>query len=115
MLLVVLGVAAGAWFAARRTFAPELRSRFPPVSVVIADFQNEVGDPMFDHTLEPVMKLALEGSNFISAYDRLGIVRSLGVRPPDVLDERVATEIAVKQGLGVVLSGSLNRDGDRYR
>jgi tetratricopeptide (TPR) repeat protein len=61
-----------------------------------------------------MMKLALEGAGFISAYDRNGIRRSLGVRPPELLDERAALELAVKQGVGVVLSGSVERQGGRY-
>ena len=83
--------------------------------MVIADFQNALGDPTFDRTLEPVLKLALEGADFISAYDRAGIARSLGVRPPEVLDERAAQELAVKQGVGVVLSGTVGGQGRRLR
>jgi tetratricopeptide (TPR) repeat protein len=112
--LVVVAVGTGAWFAARRTVAPAAAVSRPPVSVLIADFKNGLGDAAFDHALEPVLKLALEGADFISAYDRLGIARSLGVRPPEVLDERAALEIAVKQGVGVVLSGDLARQGGRY-
>ena len=52
-----------------------------------------------------MLKLALEGAGFISAYDRSGIRRSLGVRRPSNLDEQAARELAVKQGVGVVLSG----------
>ena len=74
--------------------------------MLIADFQNGTGEPAFDHTLEPMMKLALEDAGFISAYDRNGIRRGLGVAPPDRLNERAAQEIAVKQGVGVVLSGT---------
>ena len=44
-------------------------------------FQNKTGDPTFDHTLEPMLKLALEGAGFISAYDRTGI-RALSERRP---------------------------------
>ena len=85
-----------------------------PVSVLIADFQNGTGDPAFDRTLEPILKLALEGAGFISAYDRNGIRRSLGVRPPEQLDEQAALALAVKQGVNVVLSGSVERQGSRY-
>ncbi len=112
--LVVVGVAAGTWFAARRTAAPAVPVQHAPVSVLIADFENGLGDATFDHTLEPVLKLALEGADFVSAYDRLGVARSLGVRPPDVLDERTALEIAAKQGVSVVLSGSLDPQGSGY-
>src|SRR5262249_3692135 len=85
-----------------------------PVSVVIADFRNATGDTAFDNALEPMLKIALESAGFISAYDRTGIVRSLGVRPPETLDEQSALEIAVKQGLGVVLSGVIERRGNEY-
>jgi tetratricopeptide (TPR) repeat protein len=110
-LLLVAAVAA-TYFVAQRLVEPP--KAHDPVSVLIADFQNATGDPAFDRTLEPMLKLALEGAGFISAYDRAGIRRSLGVRPPDKLDERAAQEIAVKQGVNVILSGSVVRQGNRY-
>src|SRR5262249_19513657 len=58
-------------------------------------------------------KRALEGSTFISAFDRNAIIRLLGVRP-EKLDAAAAHELAVKQGLGVVLSGSLEPQGKGY-
>jgi tetratricopeptide (TPR) repeat protein len=86
-----------------------------PVSVVIADFDNRSGDPTLDRTLEPMLRRALEGASFISAYDRNGVASVLGVRPPEQLDEGAARELAVKQGVGVVLSGALERRGNGYR
>ncbi len=109
--LVVASLVGATYWLAR---GPALPVEHEPVSVLIADFKNGTGDAAFDRTLEPMLKLALEDAGFISAYDRLGIRRTLGVRPPDVLDERAAQEIAVKQGLGVVLSGSVDRQGSRY-
>ncbi len=82
-----------------------------PVSILIADLDNATGDPTLNGTLEPMLKLALEGAGFISAYDRNGIRRSLGVVPPERLDAAAGRELAVKQGVGVVLSGALTRDG----
>src|SRR5262245_35713744 len=110
----VLGLAliVGTYVIGRR--AAPVAVQHEPVSVVIADFQNATGDPSFDRTLEPMLKIALEGAGFISAYDRNGISRSLGVRPPQTLDERAAQELAVKQGLGVVLSGTVERQGNRF-
>ena len=102
---------AGTWWLARGPGAPV---EHEPVSVVIADFQNSTNDPTFDRALEPMLKRALEGAGFISAYDRSAISRTLGVRPPEKLDELAARELAVKQGLGVVLSGSIDRRGEGY-
>ncbi len=39
----------------------------------------------------------------------------MGVRPPEILDEKAAIELAVKQGVGVVFSGTLTKDGNRFR
>ena len=65
--------------------------------------------------LEPVLKIALEGAGFITAYDRNAIRRNLGVQPPEQFGEVAARELAVKQGLGVVLSGALEPQGRGYR
>ena len=111
--VLVLALLGGMYLAGPR-FAPPLAAAHEPVSVVIADVRNGTGDPVFDRTLEPMLKLALEGAGFISAYDRSGIARSLGLPPPEKLDERAALELAVQQGLGVVLSGSLDRQGSGY-
>src|SRR5207344_1694665 len=97
-LALALTILAGAWWYAWRSI-PSAPHEL--VSVLIADFQNRTNDPTFDRTLEPLLKLALEGAGFISAYDRSGISGTLGVRPPEKLDEDAAREIAVKQGLGV--------------
>jgi tetratricopeptide (TPR) repeat protein/predicted Ser/Thr protein kinase len=102
---------AGSWWYARSLIPP---AQHEPVSVVIADLQNNTGDPTFDRVLEPTLKRALEGASFISAYDRAEISRTLGVRPPEKLDEATARGIAVKQGVGVVLSGSIDRQRSGY-
>ena len=117
-------VAAAAAIALAAVPAYFLRDRFSgspkphaPVTVMIADFNNHTGDPIFDGTLESTLKLALEGAGFISAYDR-GQLRTIGVAaadlPKDKLDEPTASKIAVSQGLGVVVSGSLQPQGAGY-
>jgi serine/threonine protein kinase/tetratricopeptide (TPR) repeat protein len=85
-----------------------------PVAVVIADLQNRTGDSAFDQTLEPMFRRALEDAGFITAYDR-NSVRAIGVAIPMSLDETAARKLAVEQGLGAVLSGTIDRQGDGYR
>ncbi|MDQ3348920.1 MAG: serine/threonine protein kinase, partial [Acidobacteriota bacterium] len=108
LAVVAIVVPAATWWLTR-TPAPAVPH--DPVSVVIADFNNGTGDPTFDQTLEPMLKIALEDAGFITAFDRTAIRRNLGVRPPESLDERAAQEIAVKQGLGVIVSGAILRKG----
>jgi eukaryotic-like serine/threonine-protein kinase len=113
--IAVVVVVALAGFTLRDRFAPvKPAAQHAPVTVVLADFSNHTGDPVFDGALEPAVKMELEGAGFITAYDRSAVVRSLGLRVPGKLDEPAARQIAVNQGLGVVLSGSLDRKGDGY-
>jgi tetratricopeptide (TPR) repeat protein len=111
LAVLVLLLVGGAFYTARRLSAPP--KRHDPLSVLIADFENTTNDRTLDHTLEPVMKLALEGAGFISAYDRTGL-RSLGARAGDKFDERAATEIAAKQAVGVVVTGKVERRGSGF-
>jgi tetratricopeptide (TPR) repeat protein/predicted Ser/Thr protein kinase len=102
---------AGGYGVARWLSAPAAPKS--PITVIIADFSNHTGDPVFTGTLESTLKLALEGATFISAYDRVRM-RDLGVPPLAALDASKAAEIAANQGLNVVVSGSLDRHGADY-
>jgi eukaryotic-like serine/threonine-protein kinase len=110
----LVAVAIGAWWYARTLTPPPPSAAHDPVSVVIADFQNNTGDPAFDRTLEPMLKRALEAAGFISAFDRNAITRTLGTKPPETLDDAAARALAVKEGLGVVMGGSIDRQGSGY-
>ena len=81
---------------------------------MIADFQNNTSDPAFNSTLEPTLRRALEGASFVTAYDR-GRLGTLGVQPPEQLDEQRARAIAANQGLSVVVFGSVDPQGNGYR
>ena len=98
------------WF----TYTPPPAVQPDPVTVLIADIENRTDDATFDRTLEPILKIVLEDAGFISAYDRLALRRTFGVPPPEALDQTVARQLAVNQGVGVVLSGSLERRGDGF-
>jgi eukaryotic-like serine/threonine-protein kinase len=87
-----------------------------PVSVLVADFTNHTGDPIFDGTLEPMFNVALEGASFVNAYSR-GTARKLAGKlphPTDKLDEQPARLVAVSQGIGAVVTGELSQRGDKY-
>ncbi len=86
------------------------------VTVLVADFTNHTGDPIFDDTLEPMVNVALEGASFISAYNR-GTARKLAnlAHPTDKLDERAARLVAVSRGVSAVVTGSLDSRGQGYR
>ena len=110
-VMLVAALVTGTWWLTR---TPPVPKQHEPVTMVIADFQNGTSDPAFDHTLEPMLRRALEAAGFISAYDRSRIRATFGVPPPEKLDEVAARGLALKQGVGVVLSGSIDRRGNGY-
>ena len=107
--LALLALSGGIWYFTRPPVQHD------PIAVVVADLENRTNDPKLDGVLEPVLKIALEGAGFITAYDRNAIRRNLGVQPPEEFGEVAARELAVKQGLGIVLSGTLEPQGRGYR
>jgi serine/threonine protein kinase/tetratricopeptide (TPR) repeat protein len=110
--VVVIALLAGTYYITSQVFAPPVEH--DPVSVVIADFQNNTADPAFDNVLEPMLRRALEGAGFVTAYDRIRLRSLVGVRPPETLDEVAAREIAVKQGFGVIVAGMISPAGSGY-
>ena len=109
---LMLAIVLGSRWLFRQPPAPPTAHAL--VSILIADFDNRTNDSTFDRTLEPVLRISLENATFISAYDRTRINGALGVRPPDRLDQRAALELAVKEGVNTVLSGSIEKQGFGY-
>jgi tetratricopeptide (TPR) repeat protein len=113
--LVVLAAMAGYLVRNRVTPPPRQATAHAPMTVVVADITNHTGEDVFDGALEPVVKMALEGAGFITAYDRTTVARSLGLPAlSGKLDEQAARQIALSQGLSAVVSGSLDKQGNGY-
>jgi eukaryotic-like serine/threonine-protein kinase len=112
-VVLVVGMFALNWWLVRSR-APAAAAVHDPVTVLIADFANTTGDAAFDHTLEPMLRLGLEGAGFINAYDRTRVRSAFGVPPPEKLDPASARQLAMKQGVGVVLAGSIGPSGGGY-
>jgi len=112
-----LGVLLVATVIAFRMIGPaKPKAAHAPVRVLVADFTNHTGDPIFDDTLEPMFNFALEGASFINAFNR-GEARKLAGQlphPTNKLDEQPARLVALSQGIGAVITGELSRRGDNY-
>jgi tetratricopeptide (TPR) repeat protein len=112
---LVVMVAITAWYFSKRQNATVVAHA--PVSVLVADFTNHTGDPIFEDTLEPMFNVALEGASFINAYSR-GTAHNLAKQlphPSDKLDEESARLIGLSQGLVAVVTGDLTLRGDAYK
>ncbi len=87
------------------------------VSLLVGDFDNQTSDAVFDGTLEPAFTLSLEGASFISSYSR-SQAHTVGqqLKPgATMLDEALARLVAVREGLGVVVTGSVSRTGKGFK
>ena len=114
---VVLARLAGAGvFVYRRGRAAPKSAAVKTESVLVADFANRTGEPVFDGTLEPAFSLALEGASFVSAYSRNAARKIAAQMRPGAngLDETLARLVAVREGIHIVTSGAVEKRGDGY-
>lgn len=110
---IAAGVALG-WFRFSKT---QPMASIAPIKVLLADFDNATTDSVFDGTLESSFALSLEGAPFISTYNRATAHKTLAqIKPGDtVMGESNASLVAVREGVSVVISGAVHKEGDGYK
>jgi len=117
LTLVGLVIAA----AALSHFSYLKHTRVPALSeqdtILIADFDNQTGDAIFDGTLKQGLAVQLEQSPFLNLFPDIKVRDTLKLmnRSPD---ERVTSEtgqeICQRQGLKAVIAGSIAPLGSHY-
>ncbi len=115
LLVAAVAIAGVSWLLKRRP-APA-KAAGPPRAILIADFDNRTGDPIFDGTLENALGIALEDASFITTFSR-GAARkeAAEVRPgASGLSEPVARLVAAREGVGTVIAGTVESRGEGYR
>jgi serine/threonine protein kinase/tetratricopeptide (TPR) repeat protein len=108
----LLALSVAAYFHFHR--APRLTGKD---TIVLADFVNSTGDPVFDGTLRQGLTIQLEQSPYLSLVSEEHIRKALTMmsRPPDArLTEEIAREICERTGGAAVLEGSIASLGSRY-
>ena len=86
-------------------------------TIVVADFLNTTGDPVFDGTLRQGLAVQLGQSPYLNIYsdDRVREALRFMGRPPDErVSREVAREICQRQGLKAFLAGSIAGLGSHY-
>src|SRR5688572_20948930 len=86
-------------------------------TIVLGDFTNTTGDPVFDETLRQGLAVQLRQSPFLSLISDERIRRTLPLmnQPPDTpLTPEVAREVCVRTGGAAVLEGSIAALGSQY-
>ncbi|MDE3188565.1 MAG: protein kinase [Acidobacteriota bacterium] len=109
--LVVAG--AGGLFARLYRRPPRTDS----LALVLADFVNTTGEPVFDHTLNVALFAKLQQSPFFDlmpdAKVRLGL-RYLGVPTDERLTKDLARQVCLREGGQAVLQGTIETAGNGY-
>jgi eukaryotic-like serine/threonine-protein kinase len=86
-------------------------------TIVLADFTNTTGDPVFDGTLRQGLSVQLEQSPFLSMVSDQRIRKTLGLmeQPADArLTPQLAKEICERTASAAVLDGSIASLGTQY-
>ena len=109
---IVLALSIAGFFYLRA--APKLSDKD---TIVLADFANSTGDPVFDGTLRQGLAVQLEQSPFLSLVpeDRVQQTLRMMSQPADAhLTPQLAREVCQRTASAAVLQGSIAALGDQY-
>jgi tetratricopeptide (TPR) repeat protein len=107
-----MAIAAGAYFFTSR--APILTGQD---TIVLADFANSTGDPIFDDTLKTALHVSLRQSPFMNVLSDSEVTRNLQLmtRPASTkLTPEVARELCQRAGSKAYLAGAVGSLGSEY-
>ncbi|MCA1576295.1 MAG: protein kinase [Acidobacteria bacterium] len=111
-LLLIAGSAAGFYFYYNR--AKPLTDKD---TVLLADFVNTTGEPVFDGTLKQALAVHLGQTPFLNIFpeDRVReTLRFMGRSPDERITRDIGREICERQGIRALLTGSIASIGSHY-
>jgi serine/threonine protein kinase/Flp pilus assembly protein TadD len=86
-------------------------------TVVLTDFDNRTGDPVFDDTLKQALAVQLEQSPFLNVLSEQNVnatLRMMGRSPGERLSAPVARDLCQRAGSKVMIAGSIASIGSLY-
>ena len=86
-------------------------------TIVLADFTNTTGDPVFDGTLRQGLSVQLEQSPFLSPITEQKVqqtMKMMGQQPDARLTPEIARELCQRAGSTAVIYGSISSLGNQY-
>lgn len=81
---------------------------------LIADFDNRSGDPELDQTIQQSLSIALEQSAYVNVFSRdqlFQALRRMKLQEVPRVTEDIALEACRREGLDVLLAGTVTRSG----
>jgi hypothetical protein len=104
-------------FVSSTVIAPDSAPLTDRDTILVADFQNMTGEPVFDGALKVALAVALEQSPFLQVFpdDRVRQTLRLMQQPPDrPLTRDVAREVAQRERIKALVAGSIASLGSHY-
>jgi eukaryotic-like serine/threonine-protein kinase len=86
-------------------------------TIVLADFANTTGDPVFDGTLRQGLAIQLEQSPFLKIMDDEQVqqdLRLMSVAPASHITNQIAHDICVRDGAAATIDGTIASLGKNY-
>jgi eukaryotic-like serine/threonine-protein kinase len=113
LVVAAIALAAGGfYYRAHRT-----RPLTDKDTIVLADFANSTGDPVFDDTLKTALNVSLKQSPFLNVLseDRVAATLKLMARPLDTkVTPDVARELCERAGSKAYIAGAIASLGNEY-
>jgi len=113
ILLVSVAILGGNWYW-RSHRVPKLTDQD---TIVLADFVNKTGDPVFDDTLKQALTIQMEQSPFLHVLSNDKTAETLKLmnrQAADRLSPEVAREVCIRSNSQALLAGSIAAIGDQY-
>ena len=110
-VVMVAAVIAGIIYSGRSVAMTEKDS------ILVTDFANTTGDPVFDGTLRSAVTVDLQQSPFLNVVPESKIQSTLKLMarsPQDRITSEVGREIAQRNGVKAMLTGSIASIGNQY-
>ncbi len=86
-------------------------------AIIVADFVNKTGDPVFDSTLNQALRVQLQQSPVLDIISQQHLRQSLqylGRKQEETITPQIAREIGEREGVKAILTGSIAPLGKAY-
>ncbi len=119
VVIVVAALIAGGLYWRSRSMTPASNATLltEKDTVVLTDFTNTTGDPVFDGTLKQALAVDLEQSPFLNILSDRKVgetFKLMGRAPTDRVTADVAKELCLRTGSKAILTGSVSSLGSQY-
>jgi tetratricopeptide (TPR) repeat protein/tRNA A-37 threonylcarbamoyl transferase component Bud32 len=116
VIVIAILLVVALWFIVPKgSSVPETGPQ--PISVLVADVQNQTGDPAFDGVLESMLSLTLDGESHISVFDsKTARSKAQKIRPTSEgnIDLELAQLICQSVGVNLAVNSTIEKDGNGY-